>query len=143
MKTVKDYHDLHLKCEILLLADVFEKFRNNSLKKYGLCPSHYLNTPALSWDAMLNMRKVELKLIPDLMTQNKNREIYTEKSNNLYGFSMSTFLPTSEFKWIDPKNFDLSKCTSNSSKGCVLKVDLEYSKELRELRNNYLEIQIK
>ena len=102
-----------------------------------------MNTPALSWDAMLNMRKVELKLIPDLMTQNKNREIYTEKSNNLYGFSMSTFLPTSEFKWIDPKNFDLSKCTSNSSKGCVLKVDLEYSKELRELRNNYLEIQIK
>ena len=43
MKAMKDYHDLHLKCDILLLADVFEKFRNNSLKNYGLCPSHYLN----------------------------------------------------------------------------------------------------
>ena len=55
MKTMKDYHDLYLKCDILLLADVFEKFRNNSLKKYRLCPSHYLSAPALSWDTILNM----------------------------------------------------------------------------------------
>ena len=59
IKTMKDYHDLHLKCDVLLLADVFEKFRNNSLKNYGLCPSHYLSAPLLSWDAMLNMTKVE------------------------------------------------------------------------------------
>ena len=32
MKTMKDYHDLYLKCDVLLLADVFEKFRNSSLK---------------------------------------------------------------------------------------------------------------
>ena len=32
MKTMKDYHNLYLKCNVLLLADVFEKFRNNSLK---------------------------------------------------------------------------------------------------------------
>ena len=42
MKTMKDYHDLYLKCDILLLADVFEKVRNNTLKNYGLCPSNYL-----------------------------------------------------------------------------------------------------
>ena len=65
MKTVKDYHNLCLKCDVLLLADVFEKLRNNSLKNYGLCPSHYLSASALSCDAMLNMKKVELKLIPD------------------------------------------------------------------------------
>ena len=46
---------------------------------------------------------------------------------------MFKFLPTSGFKWIDPKEFDLNKYTSNSSKGCVLEVDLEYPKELREL----------
>ena len=45
MKTMKDYHDLYLKCDFLLLADVFEKFRNNSLKNYGLCQSHYLSAP--------------------------------------------------------------------------------------------------
>ena len=65
MKTMKDYHSLYLKCDILLLADVFEKFRNNSLKNYGLCPSHYLSAPALSWDAMLNMTKIKLELISD------------------------------------------------------------------------------
>ena len=51
MKMIKDYHDLHLKCNVLLLADVFEKFRNNSLKYYGLCPSHYLGPQVLSLDA--------------------------------------------------------------------------------------------
>ena len=50
---------------------------------------------------------------------------------------MSKFLPTSGFKWIHPKGFDLNKYTSNSSKGCVLQVDLEYLKELHELSNDY------
>ena len=61
---MKDYYVLYSKCDVLLLADMFEKFRNNSLY-YGLCPSHYLSTPGLSWDAMLKMTKVELELIPD------------------------------------------------------------------------------
>ena len=41
MKTMKDYHDLYLKFHVLLLDDVFEKFRNNSLRNYELCPSHF------------------------------------------------------------------------------------------------------
>ena len=43
MKTMKDYHNLYLKCDVSLLADVFEKIRSNSLKNYGLCPSHCLS----------------------------------------------------------------------------------------------------
>ena len=62
IKTVKDYHDLCLKCNVLLLADVFEKFRNNSLKNYGLCQSHYLRAPGLSWDGMLKVTKLSLNL---------------------------------------------------------------------------------
>ena len=54
---MKYFHDVYLKCDILLLVDVFEKFINNSLKNYGLCPSHHLSTPCLSWDAMLKMTK--------------------------------------------------------------------------------------
>ena len=65
MKKMKHYHDLYLKCDVLLSADVFENFRNTSLNNYGLCPGHYLSAPASSWDAMLNMAKVELELIPD------------------------------------------------------------------------------
>ena len=62
---MKDYHDLYLECDVLLLPDVFEKFRNNSLKTYGLWPSYYLSAPALSWDVILNMTKVEIELIQD------------------------------------------------------------------------------
>ena len=50
---------------------------------------------------------------------------------------MSDSLPTSGFKWIDPKEFDLNEYTSNNSKWCVLEVDLEYSKELWKLHNDY------
>ena len=51
---MKYYYDVCLKRDALLLA-VFQKFRNNSLKNYALCPSHYLSAPTLSWNAMLNM----------------------------------------------------------------------------------------
>ena len=50
---------------------------------------------------------------------------------------MSKFLPTSGFKWINPKRFDLDNYTSNSSKACVLEVDLEYPKEPQGLHNDY------
>ena len=40
MKSMKEYHDLYLECDVLE-SDVFEKFRNNSLKNFVLCPSHY------------------------------------------------------------------------------------------------------
>ena len=49
---------------------------------------------------------------------------------------MSKFLPTSGFKRVDPKDFDLHKYTSNCSKGCVPQVHFEYPKELRELHND-------
>ena len=63
MKTIKDYHDLCLKCDVLLLADVFENYIN--LKHYGLCPSHYLSTLGLIWDAMLKMTKIKPEHITD------------------------------------------------------------------------------
>ena len=50
---------------------------------------------------------------------------------------MSKFLLTSDFKWIDPKAFDLNKYTSNSSKRCVLEVGLKYPTELKDLHNDY------
>ena len=57
--------------------------------------------------------------------------------NNLYGFAMSNFFPTSGFKWIYLKEFDLNEHISNGSKIWVLEVDLMYLKELRQLQNDY------
>ena len=48
-----------------MLCDVFENFRNSSLKDYGLSPIQYLSASAVTWDIMLNMTKVELELISD------------------------------------------------------------------------------
>ena len=62
MKTMKYYHDLYSKCDILLLANVFKKYRKIIPKNYGLYPSHYLSAPSLSWDAMLKMTKLNLNL---------------------------------------------------------------------------------
>ena len=62
---MKDYHDLNLKCNVLLIADVFEQIRYNSIRNYGLCLSPYFRAPALSWDVMLNMTKVKPELITD------------------------------------------------------------------------------
>ena len=81
--------------------------------------------------------KANNKYLKSYNPKQESRHIIHLDTNNLYGYAMPTFIPTSGFKWIDPKEFDLNKCTSNSSKGCVLKVDLEYPKELRELHNNY------
>ena len=58
-------------------------------------------------------------------------------ANNLYGYAMYKFLPTSGFKWINPNEFDLNKYTSNSSKEYVLEFDLEFPEELHRLYNGY------
>ena len=63
--------------------------------------------------------------------------------NNLYDYAISKFPPISAFKFIDPKEFDLNEYTSNSSKECVLEVDLEYPNELPELCSDYFLIQDK
>ena len=55
----------------------------------------------------------------------------------MHGYALSKFLPTCGFKWIDPKEFDSNRYTSDSSKVCVLEVDLEYPEESRELHNHY------
>ena len=77
MKTMGDYHDLYLTSDILLLSDVFEKFRKTCLLYYKLDPLHYFSSPGLSWDSMLKMTGIILELISDidihLMVKNGER----------------------------------------------------------------------
>ena len=64
-QTLQDYHDLYLKTDVLLLADVFENFRKTSLKYYKLDPCHYYTVPGLAWDVCLKVTKQELQLLKD------------------------------------------------------------------------------
>ena len=142
-----------MKCGVLLLPDVLEKFRNNNIKNYGLFPSHYLKLDIISDPDMYiffvkGMRggvsyisnrysKTTNKYLKSYDRRQESKHIIYLDANRLYGYPMSKFLLTSGFKWIDPKEFDLNKYTSISSKGCVLEVCLDYPKELRELHNDY------
>lgn len=53
MKNTRDFHELYLRIDALLLANVFEEFRNMSLEYYGLGFSHYFSSPGLNWNVML------------------------------------------------------------------------------------------
>ena len=66
MKSMGECHDLYLKSDVLLLADVFENFRRTCLQYYKLDPYHYFTSPGLSWDAMLKMTDMKLELMTDI-----------------------------------------------------------------------------
>ena len=55
MKTLRDYHELYNKVDVLLLADVFENFRDICIENYKLDPAHYFTAPGLAWDAALKV----------------------------------------------------------------------------------------
>ena len=117
--TMRDYHDLYLRTDVLLLADVFEKVRTMILQSYGLDPVHYYSLPGLSWDAALKYSDVKLDLIVDIdMYQMVERGLrggvsmishrYAESSesrslnyldaNSLYAHAMCQPLPVNEFE---------------------------------------------
>ena len=59
-KNLGDFHDLYVERETLLLADVFENFRNMCIKVYELDPVHFLSAPGLAWQSCLKKNEVEL-----------------------------------------------------------------------------------
>ena len=61
-KNLGDYHDLYVQSDTLLLADVFENFRNLCIKVYELEPTHFLSAPGLVWLACLKKTEVKLEL---------------------------------------------------------------------------------
>ena len=108
MKNMGDYHDHYLKKNVLLLADVFEKFIDTCLKFYKLNPCHYFSSPGSSWDAMLKNTGIKIKKISDIdmylfIEKGLRGEILTllkdnSKANNKY---MKNYDPTKLSKFIE------------------------------------------
>ena len=165
MKNLENYHNLYNKVDVLLLSDVFENFGNICYKNCNLDPAHYYTAPGLAWDAALKKAEVELELLsdPDMLFMFENGirggvstvvtrygksnnkymgDIYDPSkptkyityldANNLYGWAMIKPLPTHGFK-----GMELNGLENWRNYSCVLEVDLEYSRSLHDLRNDY------
>ena len=163
-KNMREYHDLYLKTDVILLADVFENFRKIYNKNYNLDPAWYYTSPGLAWDAMLKNTEVELELLSDpnmyLMIENGIRggiSTITKryaKANNPY---MEDYNPKEETKYIiyldannlygwamskplPVRNFkwvDEKDFENWKNIRCILEVDLECPEKLHDLHNEY------
>ena len=165
MKTLQDYHDLYNVTDVLLLADVFENFRNVCMENYKLDPAHYFTAPGLAWDACLKITDVELELLSDIdmllmiekgirggVSMISNRHA---KANNKYmGESFNEKDPSKYIIYLDANNlygWAMSKPLPNHGfewmkvneletwelYPCILEVDLECPKNLHDLHNDY------
>ena len=84
LNNLGDYHDLYVQSDTLLLADVFENFRDMCLKEYELDPAHFLSLPGLAWQACLKKTNVELELLTDYDMINGRRR------NKRWNMSLNT-----------------------------------------------------
>ena len=92
-----EYHDLYLRTDVILLANVFEEFRNTCMKHYGLDPANSYTSPGLTWKACLKKTEIKFELITDPQVVHRytavdNYNLNTLSSyiqylnaNNLYG----------------------------------------------------------
>ena len=71
LNNLGEYHDLYIQSDTLLLADVFENFRNKCLEVYELDPAHFLSLPRLAWQACLKKMNVELLTDYDMVEEGK------------------------------------------------------------------------
>ena len=84
LKSLGDYHDLYVQSDTLLLADMFENFRNKCIETYELDPAHYLSAPGLAQQACLKKTEVRLKSLTDIDT------LLMLKKNQMQNMSCNT-----------------------------------------------------
>ena len=165
MKTLQDYHDLYNVTDVLLLADVFENFRNVCMENYKLDPAHYFTAPGLAWDACLKITDVELELLSDIdmllmiekgirggVSMISNR--YAKANNKYMGESFIDTMISTYIMYLDANNLygwamskplpthgfewmKVDELETWEKLPCILEVDLEYPKNLHDLHNDY------
>ena len=165
LKNIGEYHDLYLKSDVLLLADVFEEFRNVCLENYSLDPAWYYTSPGLSWDALLKHSKIKLELLtdPDVLllfekgirggiSMIPNR--FGKANNKFMGDTFDPSQPSKFITYLDANNLygwammkplpvgDFKWMRERELENwkdtpCILEVDLEYPRDLHDLHNDY------
>ena len=109
-----EYHDFYVRSDTLLLADIFDNFRQSCLKNYELDPAHFVSLPGLAWQACLKKTNVELELLTDydmlLMIEERIRggicyamQRYA-KANNKYMKDYGKKKKSSYIQYLDANN---------------------------------------
>ena len=165
MKNLGEYHDLYLKSDVLLLADVFEEFRNVCMENYSLDPAWYYTSPGLSWDALLKHSGVKLELLTDpdiLLLFEKGIRGGISMISNRFGKANNKYMgekydprsPSKYLAYLDANNLygwammkplpvgDFKWMNEKELEHwedfpCILEVDLEYPRDLHDLHNDY------
>ena len=165
MKTLEDYHNFYNKLDVLLLADVFENFRDSCIKNYNLDPAHYYIAPGLAWDVSLKLTDVTLELLSDtdmlLMVEKGIRggvfmvsNRYGKANNKYMGERFNVKEPSKYITFLDANNlygWAMSKPLPThgfkwmkkneletwEKHSCILEVDLVYPQSLHDLHNDY------
>lgn len=164
MKTFREYHDLYMINDVILLADVFENFRDVCLNHYKLDPAWYYTAPGLSWDAALKLTKVKLELLTDyemLMmiekgtrggvstitkryatANNKYMNNYNPDDTNYYlpyldANNLYGWAMSKKLPTYDFKWMAIDELYNWKNMPCILMVDLKYPKHLNDLHNDY------
>ena len=165
MKNLEEYRNLYNQVDVLLLADVFENFRDICIKDYNLDPANYYTAPGLAWDAALKLTEVKLELLSDLdmllMVEKGIRggisiisNRYGKANNKYMGKSFNDIEPSIYIIYLYANNLygwamskplpthgfkwiKVSEMETWENYSFILEVDLEYPRSLHDLYSDY------
>ena len=169
IKNGRELTMLYLKMDVLQLADVFENFVESSTREYKINPLYSYSLPGYTWKAGLNLTNIELDYIKckellillennirggissvmgDRHVQSdENKQILYIDANNLYGWAMSQYLPTGDFKKIKlcceydsvlmNEIKDIFNTPDDNEFGYFIECNLEYPAETKEKTKNF------
>ena len=160
IKNGEELTEIYFKSDVLLLACVFEKFIKMSIYEFDINPLYCVSLPGYTWQCGLKYTGINLQTLQDkdmiLLLENNIRggissvmgdryiksdeikKILYIDANNLYGHSMSQYLPYDEIKFDNTvKLEDILKTRDDSDVGYFIEVDLKYPDNIKEKTKNF------
>ena len=173
LKNGQELTKLYLKMDVLQLTDVFENFVEKSTLEYGINPLYSYSLPGYTWKAGLKLTNIRLDFIKDkqlllllennirggissvmgprYIESNENTKLLYIDANNLYGWAMSQYLPTGDFKkmrscheamqydstLMNEIKEDILNTPDDNEFGYFIECDLEYPAEIKEKTENF------